>query len=59
VPSQRDGKVLYYELLLTRTDDRSSAALHRYAGQMGERREARPFVLTHDAIVKLALDIVD
>ena len=57
VPAQRDGKTMYYELLLTRTD-RTSATLHRFAGQVGEKREAVPFVLTHDAIVKLASDIV-
>jgi hypothetical protein len=57
-PAQRDGKAHYYELLLTRTDNRASAALHRFAGQLGERREAQPFVLTHDAIIKLAQDIV-
>ena len=56
-PAKRDGKALYYELLLNRTD-RSSATLRRYAGQPGEPRETMPFVLTHDAIVKLANDIV-
>jgi hypothetical protein len=57
VPAQCDGKALYYELVLIR-DARSSATLRRFAGQFGEKREAVPFVLTHDAIVKLASDIV-
>jgi hypothetical protein len=56
-PTVRDGKSFYYELLLVRTD-RTFATLHRYAGQNGEKREAVPFVLTHDAIVKLVTDIV-
>jgi len=55
-PAHRDGKALYYELELRQTD-RKSATLQRFAGQIGEKREAVPFVLTHDAIVKLALDI--
>ena len=57
-PSRRDGKTFYYELLLERTS-RTTATLHRYAGdrQTGEPREAVPFVLTHDAIVKLVSDI--
>ena len=57
VPSMQDGKAFYYELVLERTT-RSRATLHRYAGQNGEKREAIPFVLTHDTIVKLATDIV-
>lgn len=58
-PSVRDGKSLYYELVLERAT-RSVANLRRYAGDRtgGERREAVPFVLTHDAIVKLTTDIV-
>ncbi len=58
-PTVRDGKSLYYELLLTRTE-RTTANLHRYAGDRvgGEKREAVPFVLTHDAIIKLVVDIV-
>ncbi|MBI3759605.1 MAG: hypothetical protein HY269_07615, partial [Deltaproteobacteria bacterium] len=57
-PSVRDGKSLYYELLLERTS-RSAANLRRYAADRsgGEKREAVPFVLTHDAIVKLVADI--
>lgn len=55
-PARREGKALYYELELRHTD-RKSATLRRFAGQIGEKREAVPFVLTHDAIVKLALDI--
>jgi len=56
VPAQRDGKALYYELLLARNDG-SSATLRRFAGQVGDKRDAVPFVLTHDAIVKLVTDI--
>ena len=56
-PARSDGKVLYYELLLERTT-RTSAVLRRYAGSNGEPRETVPFVLTNDAIVKLATDIV-
>jgi hypothetical protein len=58
-PSVRDGKSFYYELLLERTS-RTSANLHRYAGDRtgAEKREVVPFVLTHDAIVKLVTDIV-
>ena len=58
-PVQRDGKALYYELILERTQ-RTSATLRRYAGDLvgaGSRLEV-PFVLTHDAVVKLACDIV-
>ena len=53
-PMKRDGQSLYYEMALTR----DSATLHRYAGRIGARREAIPFALTHDAIVKLVADIV-
>ncbi len=58
MPMQKDGKSFYYELLLERTN-RSRANLRRYAGDRSgsERREAVAFVLTHDAIVKLAADI--
>jgi hypothetical protein len=56
-PTVKDGKAYYYELLLERTS-RTSANLRRYAGDRnGEKREAVPFVLTHDAIVKLVADI--
>ena len=58
-PTVRDGKSFYYELLLERTS-RTSANLHRYAGDRtgAEKREPVPFVLTHDAIVKLVADVV-
>jgi hypothetical protein len=58
-PASDDGKAYYYELLLERTN-RTSATLRRYAGDLigVEKREAVPFVLTHDAVVKLASDIV-
>jgi hypothetical protein len=58
-PTVRDGKSCYYELFLERTSI-TAANLRRYAGdrQLGEKREAVPFVLTHDAIVKLVTDIV-
>jgi hypothetical protein len=58
-PATRDGKSFYYELLLERTR-RTTATLHRYSGDRtgSEKREAVPFVLTHDAVVKLATDIV-
>ncbi|MBI2804952.1 MAG: hypothetical protein HYX68_08225 [Planctomycetes bacterium] len=57
-PASRDGKALYYELLLTRTD-RTRANLRRYAGDPAgaARREPVAFVLTHDAIVKLVNDL--
>ena len=55
-PKMQNGKSLYYELMLERTN-RSRATLHRYAGQVGEKREAVTFVLTHDALVKLVTDI--
>ena len=55
-PTHKDGKAFYYELLLAR-GERTSANLRRYAGQNGEKREAVTFVLTHDAIAKLAADI--
>ena len=56
-PAPRDGKVEYYELTLQR-NARSSASLRRYvADRTGGARETVPFVLTHDAIVKLAGDI--
>lgn len=58
-PALADGKALYYELLLERTN-RTSVTLRRYCGDLvgHERREAVSFVLTHDAIVKLASDII-
>jgi len=56
-PSVKDGKAFYYELVLER-GSRSRASLHRYAGQVGEKREAVTYVLTHDAVVKLVYDIV-
>ena len=58
-PTVVEGKSHYYELLLTRSD-RSSANLKRHVGDRsgGEKRAAIPFVLTHDAIVKLVNDIV-
>jgi hypothetical protein len=56
-PTVKDGKAYYYELLLERTS-RTVTNLRRYAGDRnGEKREAVPFVLTHDAIVKLVSDI--
>ena len=57
-PTVNGGKSFYYELLLERTN-RTVANLRRYAGDPvgGEKREAVPFVLTHDAIVKLVSDI--
>jgi hypothetical protein len=57
-PTVDVGKAFYYELQLTRTD-RTSAKLRRYAGDRSgaDKREAVPFVLTHDAIVKLVNDI--
>jgi hypothetical protein len=57
-PTLKDGKAYYYELLLAR-GDRSSAHLTRYAGDRfgSGKRESVPFVLTHDAIVKLVNDI--
>lgn len=57
-PTVRDGKAFYYELMLERTS-RSVATLRRYAGdRTGAKRQAVAFVLTHDAIVKLVVDIV-
>jgi hypothetical protein len=57
-PTVTDDKAHYYELLLERTH-RSVAELRRYAADRlgAQKREAVPFVLTHDAIVKLAVDI--
>jgi hypothetical protein len=58
-PAVQDGKAFYYELVLERTQ-RSTATLRRYAGDPigGDKRVSVAFVLTHDAIVKLAVDIV-
>jgi len=56
-PTLQGGKAFYYELLLEGTT-RTSASLRRYAGANGEPREAVTFVLTNDAVVKLATDIV-
>ena len=57
-PTVKDDKAYYYELLLERTSH-TVANLRRYAGDRhgGDKREAVPFVLTHDAIVKLVTDI--
>lgn len=57
-PALKDGKALYYELVLERTG-RTQASLHRYAGEKnGAKRQSVAFVLTHDAVVKLVADIV-
>jgi len=58
-PTRRDGTSFYYEAVLERTN-RTCANIHRYSANphKGEKRKAVPFVLTHDAIVKLVLDIV-
>jgi hypothetical protein len=58
-PTVQADTAHYYELELTR-GQRSSATLRRYVGdKVGtEKREAAPFVLTHDAIVKLVTDIL-
>jgi hypothetical protein len=56
-PSLTGGKSFYYELVLERTT-RSRATLLRYAAKDGEKRAAVPFILTHDAVVKLVNDIV-
>jgi len=58
-PTVRGSTANYYELVLERTG-RPCANLHRYSAnrQNGEKRKAVPFVLTHDAIVKLVTDIV-
>jgi hypothetical protein len=58
-PVQKDGKALYYELVLERTSQ-TAATLRRYAGdRVGTQvRESVPFVLTHEAVIKLATDIV-
>jgi hypothetical protein len=52
-PIEHGGQSFYYELLLGNADH-ASAHLYRYAGyRNGKKREAVPFVLTHEAIVKL------
>jgi hypothetical protein len=56
-PTLQSGKALYYEVMLERTT-RSRATLHRYAGQVGEKREPVTFTLTHDAVVKIVTSIV-
>ena|ERR1043166_5336687 len=58
-PTLKDEKAYYYELLLERTS-RTVANLRRFVGDRhgGDKREAVTFVLTHDAIVKLVMDIV-
>lgn len=58
-PTVHDDRAHYYELVLAR-GEKSSANLRRWAGDRvgGEKRAAVPFVLTHDAIVKLVKDIV-
>jgi len=59
-PTVRDTSASYYEVVLERTG-RTCANLHRYTADQknGKKRQAVPFVLTHDAIVKLVMDIVD
>jgi hypothetical protein len=55
-PASRGSRVQYYELRLRGTHE---AKLHRYqADRTGGRREAIPFALTHEAIAKLADDLI-
>jgi hypothetical protein len=55
-PASRGPRVQYYELRLRGTHE---AKLHRYqADRTGGRREAIPFALTHEAIAKLADDLI-
>jgi hypothetical protein len=58
-PSVSEEVACYYELALHRADQ-TSVKLHRYAAHQknGQKREAISFVLTHDTIVKLVMDIV-
>jgi hypothetical protein len=55
-PSQRGEHVLYYEVLLRGTQ---SATLRRYQAQhtAGSHRQQVGFVLTHEALAKLAEDV--
>jgi len=55
-PAARGDGVVYYELGLTALD---GATLRRYraAKAGGKPRESVPFVLTHEAIVKLTADL--
>lgn len=55
-PASRGPRVQYYELRLRGTHE---AKLQRYQGdRAGGRREAIPFALTHEAIAKLADDLI-
>ncbi len=54
-PQARDEQVAYTELHLKGT---RAAVLRRYQAQGTERRRQVPFALTHEAIAKLADDLV-
>jgi hypothetical protein len=54
-PAKKDGKLFYYELIL---HSDGMAELHRYQGAFAEgKREQVGFVITREAMAKLALDL--
>jgi hypothetical protein len=57
-PSQRDGQVLYFEVLLQGT---TAATVRRFQGshQAGQHREQVPFALTHEALAKFTAELTD
>jgi hypothetical protein len=55
-PTERGGELFYYELTL---NGLHSADLKRFkAGKTSAKRDATPFVLTHEAIAKVVGDLV-
>jgi hypothetical protein len=55
-PSQRGEKLFYYEVLL-QADGGCSLRRYQASQQVGSRREAVSFTLTHDALAKLVNDL--
>lgn len=56
VPTERDGKLYYYEVLLK---DHASALVRRFEAShdAGQKRQQVPFVLTNEALLKLVGDL--
>lgn len=53
-PTQRGEAVAYYEVLLRGTPE---AAVRRFKGGAGQRREQVAFALTHEVLARLAADL--
>jgi len=57
-PQVRDDARLYYEVTLSAAGSELVARVQRFEGSVaGARRQAVPFALTHEALVKLLADL--